>query len=39
MGKYSLVERRMMLSYDTIEGKNVATGNLPCLLLILLLSI
>ena len=39
MGKYSLVERRMVLPYDTIEGKNVVTGNLSCLSLFLFLSI
>ena len=27
MGKYSLVERRMLLPYDNIEGKNVVKGN------------
>ena len=31
MEKYSLVERRMVIPYDTIEGKNVVTGNLSCL--------
>ena len=31
MGKYSLVEHRMVLPYDTIEGKNIVTGNLSCM--------
>ena len=31
IGKYPLVERRMVVQYDTIEGKNVVTGNLFCL--------
>ena len=39
MGKYSLVERRMVIPYDTIEGKNVVTGNLSCLSLFLFLEI
>ena len=39
MGKYSLVELRMVLPYDTIEGKNVVTGNLSFLSLFLFLSI
>ena len=39
MGKCLLVERRMVLPYDTIEGQNVVTGNLSCLLLFLFLSI
>ena len=28
MGKYSLVERHMVLPYDTIEGQNIVKGNL-----------
>ena len=39
LGKYSLVERRMLLPYDTIEGQNVVTVNLSCLSLFLFLSI
>ena len=39
MGKYSLVELRVVILYNTIEGQNVATGNLSCLSLLLLLSI
>ena len=39
MGKYSLVEHRMVLPYDTIEGENVVTGNSSCLSLFLFLSI
>ena len=39
MGKYSLVEHRMVLLYNTIEGKNTVTGNLSCLSLFLFLSI
>ena len=39
MGKYSLVERRMVITYDNIEGKYLVTGNLSCLSLFLLLSI
>ena len=39
MGKYSLVERRMVIPYDTIEGKYVVAGNLSYLSLLLLLSI
>ena len=39
MGEYSLVERRMVIPYDNIEGKNVVTGNLTCLSLFLFLSI
>ena len=35
MGKYSPVERRMVILYDTIEGKYVVTGNLSCLSLFL----
>ena len=27
MGKYSLVELRMVIPYDTIEGQYVVTGN------------
>ena len=38
MGKCSLVERRMLLPYDTIEGKNLVTGDLSCLSLFLFLS-
>ena len=30
MGKYSLVERRIVLPYDTIVGQNVVTGNYEC---------
>ena len=39
MGKYSLIERRMVLPYDTIEVKNLVTGNLSCLSLFLFLYI
>ena len=39
MGKYSLVEHRMMIPYDTIEGKNLKTGNLSYLSTFLFLSI
>ena len=39
MGNYSLVEHRMVLPYNTIEGKNVVTGNLSSLSLFLFLSI
>ena len=39
MGKYSLVERRMVLPYDTIEEQYVVTGNLSCLSIFLFLSI
>ena len=39
MGKYSLVERRMVLPYDIIEGQNVVMGNLSCLSLFLFLYI
>ena len=39
MGKYSLVERHMVIPYDTIEERYVLTGNLSCLSLFLLLSI
>ena len=39
MGKYSLVEQRIVIPYDTSEGKNVVTGNLPCLSLFFFLSI
>ena len=39
MGKYLLVEHRMVLPYDTIEGQNVVTGDLSCLSLLLFLSI
>ena len=39
MGKYSLIERRMVTPYDNIEGQNVATGNLSCLSVFLILSI
>ena len=35
MRKYSLVEHRMVLPYDTIEGQNVVTGNLSYLSLFL----
>ena len=39
IGKCSLVERRKVLPYDTIEGKNVVTRNLSFLSLFLFLSI
>ena len=39
MRKYSLLERRMVIPYDTIEGQNVVTGNLSCLSHFLFLSI
>ena len=39
MGKYSLVEHRMVLPYNAIEGKNVVTGDLSCMSLFLFLSI
>ena len=39
MGNNSLVERRMVLLYDIIEGQNVVTGNLSCHSLILFLYI
>ena len=39
MGKYPLVERCTVITYDAIEGQNVATGNLSCLSLFLFLSI
>ena len=39
MGKYSLVERRMVLPYDIIEGQYVVKGYLSCLSLFLFLSI
>ena len=29
MGRYSLVESRMVIPYDTIEGKHLVTRNLP----------
>ena len=29
MGKYSLVEQRMVIPYDNIEEKYVVTGNFP----------
>ena len=38
-GEYSLVERRMVIPHDTIEGKNVVTGDLSSLSLFLFLSI
>ena len=31
MGNYSLVERRMLIPYDTVEGKHLVTVNLSCL--------
>ena len=31
MGKYSLIEHRMVILDDTIEGQNLLTGNLSCL--------
>ena len=39
IGKYSLVERRMLILYDTIEEQYVVIGNLSCLSLFLLLFI
>ena len=39
MGKYSLVERHMLIPYNTIEGQYVVTGDLSCLSLFLFLSI
>ena len=39
MGNYLLVESRMVIPYDTIERKNLVTGNLSCLSLFLFLSI
>ena len=39
MGDYSLVERRMVILYDTIEGKYVVMGNLSCISLFLFLYI
>ena len=39
MGNYSLVEHRMVLPYDTIEGQNVVTGDLSYMSLFLFLSI
>ena len=39
MGKYSLVEHRMVIPYDTIEEQYVVTVNLSCLSLFLFLSI
>ena len=39
MGEYSRVELRIMILYDTIEGKTVVMGNLSCLSLLLFLSI
>ena len=39
MGKYSLVERRMVIPYDTTEGKYLVTENLSCLSIFLLLYI
>ena len=39
MGKYSLVENRMVIPYDTIEGQYVVTGNISCLSLFFFLSI
>ena len=39
MGKYSLIERRMVIQYETTEGKYVVTGNLFFLSLFLFLSI
>ena len=39
MRNYSLVERCMVIPYDTIGGKNIVTGNLSCLSLFLFLSI
>ena len=39
MGKYSLVERRVVIPYDTIEEKYVVTVDLSCLSLLFYLSI
>ena len=39
MGKYSLLERRMVIPYDTNEEQYVVTVDLSCLTLLLLLSI
>ena len=39
MGKYSLVEHRMLIPYDTIEEQYVVTVNLSYLSLLLFLSI
>ena len=39
MGKYSPVERLMLIPYNTIEGKYVVTGNLSFLSIFLLLYI
>ena len=39
MGKYSLIEYCMVILYDTIEEKYVATGNSSCVSLFLFLSI
>ena len=39
MGNYSLVERRTIIPYDTIEEQYVVTGNLSYLLLFLFLYI
>ena len=39
IGNYSLVEIRMVIPYDTIEGKNIVTDNLSCLSLFMLLYI
>ena len=35
MGKYSLVEHCMVMTYDTFEEQYVVTGNLFCLTLLL----
>ena len=39
MGKYSLMEPRMVIPYYNIEEKYAVTGNLSCLSLFLFLSI
>ena len=39
MVNYSLVEQRMVIPYDAIEGQYVVTGNVSSLSLLLLLSI
>ena len=39
MGKYSLVELRMVIPYDTVEEECVVTDNLSCMSLFLFLYI
>ena len=39
MGKYSLLERRMVIPYDTIKEQYVVTVDLSCLTILFLLSI